>query len=37
VTVTAGAPGWPVTAGVVKVAVVDTCYGVSQPEADAER
>jgi len=28
----AGAAGWPVTVG-----VVDTCYGVSQPGADAER
>jgi len=29
--------GWPVTAGVVEVDVVDTRYGVSQPGADAER
>jgi len=27
--------GWPVT--VVEVGVVDTCYGVNQPGADAER
>jgi len=29
--------GWPVTVAVVKVGVVDTRYGVSQPGADAER
>ena len=32
-----GVAGWPVTVGVEKVGVVDTRYGVSQPEADAER
>jgi len=36
-TMSAGATGWPVTVGVVKVGVVNTRYGVSQPEADAER
>jgi len=29
--------GWTVTVGVVKVGVVDTHYGVSQPGADAEQ
>jgi len=28
---------WPVTVDVVEVGVVDTRYGVSEPESDAER
>jgi len=31
------ATGWPVMVGMVEVDVVDTCYGVCQPGADAER
>jgi len=34
---TDGLAGWPMTVGVVEVGVVDTRYGVSQPEADVER
>ena len=29
--------GWPVTVDVIEVGVVDSRYGVSEPEADAER